>query len=46
MKNGAGIPVAAISCSGPKTRMTDAKIAETREALRVQAEKLSGFFQD
>ena len=46
VKNGAGVPVAAISCSGPKARMTDAKIAEAHEALRLQAEKLSGFFRD
>jgi len=42
--DGAKRPVAAISCSGPKVRMTEEKIAEIRSALQVQADKLCGFF--
>ena len=37
-----GHPVAAISCSGPKTRMTEEKIAQCRAALLSCAKHLAG----
>ena len=40
--DGAKRPVAAISCSGPKVRMTEEKISQCREALQEQASRLSG----
>lgn len=42
--NGNRVPVAAISCSGPKARMTEKKIASACTALRHHAEKLEGYF--
>jgi len=39
-----GRPVAAISCSGPKSRMTDEKILQIRCSLQRHAEALAAFF--
>ena len=39
--NSAGYPAAAISCSGPKTRMTEEKIRDCRSALSACAQRLS-----
>ena len=42
--DGNRVPVAAISCSGPKARMTEKKIANACAALQRHAEKLRGYF--
>ena len=40
MRNGSGYPVAAISCSGPTTRMTEEKLRQCQAALSACAERL------
>lgn len=39
-----GRPVGAISCSGPKVRMTEEKILQCRKALQEQADRLSSYY--
>lgn len=38
--NGSGMPIAALSCSGPKMRMTEEKIGQCVAHLRTSAQKL------
>ena len=38
--NNAGIPIAALSCSGPKMRMSEKKIAQCVQQLQLSARKL------
>ncbi|MBQ1281776.1 MAG: IclR family transcriptional regulator [Oscillospiraceae bacterium] len=41
IRNRSGRPIAAISCSGPKVRMTEEKIARCRRMLQQEAEHLA-----